>query len=127
LVAHRESRMTDVLVLEMDPAKVARLKITQGGSSAASLPEWRPAMRRLTFKNQPVSIVAQTLGHQLGGPVFDRTGLSGNYDLILQWPGQNNAESEVQAARQAVADQLGLRLISNQETAELLVVEKAGK
>ena len=40
LVAHREPRMTDVLLLEMDPAKVARLKITEGGSRTASTPEW---------------------------------------------------------------------------------------
>lgn len=85
------------------------------------------AVRRLVFTNQPVSIVAQTLGRQLGRPVVDRTGVSGNYDLMLEWPGQHNTDSELQAVRQAVADQLGLRLISNQEMAELLVVEKAGR
>jgi len=125
LVAHRESRMTDVLLLEMDPAKVARLKITGGGSSTASPPGWSSAVRRLAFTNQPVSIVAQTLGHQLGRPVVDRTGVSGNYDLLLQWTAQNDVNSEVQAVQQAVADQLGLRLISSQELAALLVVEKA--
>jgi uncharacterized protein (TIGR03435 family) len=125
LVAHRESRMTDVLLLEMDPAKVARLKITGGGSSTASPPGWSSAVRRLAFTNEPVSIVAQTLGHQLGRPVVDRTGVSGNYDLLLQWKAQNDVNSEVQAVQQAVADQLGLRLISSQELAALLVVEKA--
>jgi len=125
LVAHRESRMTDVLLLEMDPAKVARLKITGGGSSTASPPVWSSAVRRLAFTNEPVSIVAQTLGHQLGRPVVDRTGVSGNYDLLLQWTAQNDVNSEVQAVQQAVADQLGLRLISSQELAALLVVEKA--
>ena len=127
LTAHRESRMTDVLLLEMDPAKVARLKTTAGGRSMASPPDWSSAVRQFAFTNQPVETVVQTLGRQLGMPVFDRTGLAGNYDLSFQWPGQNNADSEVKAIQQALADQLGLRLISSQEMAELLVVEKAGK
>jgi uncharacterized protein (TIGR03435 family) len=79
------------------------------------------------MKNQPVFLLTQILENHLGAPVFDRTGLSGNYDLTLQWPAQNSSNLEVPAIQQAVADQLGLRLVSKQETAELLVVEKTGK
>ena len=124
LTAHREPRMTDVLLLEMDPAKVARLKTTAGGRSMASPPEWSSAVRQFAFTNQPVETVVQTLGRQLGMPVFDRTGLSGNYDLLLQWPGQNNLDAEVLAIQKAVADQLGLRLVPGRESVEILVVEK---
>ena len=46
---------------------------------------------------------------------------------MLEWPGQSAGDSEVQAIGKAVADQLGLRLVSNPEKAELLVVEKAVK
>jgi uncharacterized protein (TIGR03435 family) len=124
LTAHRESQMTDVLLLEMDPAKVARLKTTAGGRSMASPPEWSSAVRQFAFTNQPVETVVQTLGRQLGMPVLDRTGLSGNYDLLLQWPGQNNLDAEVLAIQKAVADQLGLRLVPGRESVEIIVVEK---
>ena len=127
LVAHRESRMTDVLVLEMDPAQVARLKTTEGGSSTMDSSGGRSAVRWLAFRNQPISVLARMLEGHMGLPVFDRTGLSGKYDLRLQWPGQGDANSGVQALQQAVADQLGLRLISKPEMAELLVVEKASR
>jgi RNA polymerase sigma factor (sigma-70 family) len=128
LVAHREPRMTEVLVLEKDPAQAARLKISAGGQSTVNSPEWQPSgVRKLGMKNQPVFLLTQILENHLGAPVFDRTGLSGNYDLTLQWPAQNSSNLEVPAIQQAVADQLGLRLVSKQETAELLVVEKTGK
>jgi len=129
LVAHRESRMTDVLLLEVDPANVRRIKSSEVGSSTVDLPtSWRAAgVRKLALTNQPVSFLARVLENNLGVPVFDRTGLSGNYDLMIEWPGQNNAESEEKVIRQAVADQLGLRLVPGREAADLLVVERAPK
>jgi uncharacterized protein (TIGR03435 family) len=61
----------------------------------------------------------------LGAPVFDRTGLTGNYDLMLGWNAQTNAASEQETIRQAIADQLGLSLVPGRESVEVLVVEKA--
>jgi uncharacterized protein (TIGR03435 family) len=127
LVAHREARMTDVLLLEMAPAKAARLKMTGGGRSAVSPPQWTAAVRRFAFTNLPVTVVARILGNHLGAPVFDRTGLSGNYDLAIEWSRQNDTDSEEQAIRQTIADKLGLQLISRQEMADLLVVENTGR
>jgi uncharacterized protein (TIGR03435 family) len=128
LVAHLEQRMTNVLVLEKDPDQAARLNKSKGGNRTTSFPGWQAAnVRKLALTNQPVSLLTQILEGHLGAPVFNRTGLQGNYDLMVQWPAQNDGHSEEQAIQQAVADQLGLRLVSRQETAQLLVVEKAGR
>ena len=128
LVAHRESQMTEVLILKGNLADGENMRISQGGNRTANMPGWQPSgVRKLGMTNQPVSLLARILESHLGAPVYDRTGLPGNYDLMLQWPAQNGTNSEVQAIQQAVADQLGLRLVSRQEKVNLLVVEKTGK
>lgn len=126
LTAQRESRLTDVLVLEVNPVTGARLRPSAGGTSATSSPGWQASgVRTLTLTNQPVALLAQILEGHLGIPVFDRTGLTGNCDVRLDWDAQTNAESEEEVIRQAMAAQLGLRLVPGRESANVLVVEKA--
>ena len=82
-------------------------------------------VRTLTLTNQPVALLAEILEGHLGIPVLDRTGWTGNCDVRLDWDAQTNAKSEEEVIRQAMAAQLGLRLIPGRESVEVLVVEKA--
>jgi uncharacterized protein (TIGR03435 family) len=125
LVAHRESRMTDVLVLEVNPATGARLKISEGGNRTVSFSGWQASgVRKLVLTNQPVSLLTRILEGHLGLPVFDRTESTANCDVMLEWNAQTNAKSEEETIRQAIAAQLGLRLVPGRESVEVLVVER---
>ena len=125
LVAHRETRLTDVLALEVNPATGARLRTSEGGKGAVSFSGWRASgVRRLVLTNQPVALLNQLLESHLGLPVFDRTGWTANCDVKLEWNAQTNVTAEEVIIRLALASQLGLRLVLGQESVEMLVVEK---
>lgn len=126
LVAHRETRVTDVLVLEADPTTGVGLRTSAGGNGTVSYPSWRVAgMRKLAFTNQHVSTLARILEGHLGLPVFDRTGLTANCDVMLEWNAQANPDSEEETIRQAIAAQLGIRLVPSRQPVEVLVVQRA--
>jgi uncharacterized protein (TIGR03435 family) len=79
----------------------------------------------LTFMASQLSIMGQ-----LGRRVVDRTGLSGNVDFTLEWspdsPNPTTAEAELLPGltfKEAVSEQLGLKLVSQTGPVELLIVD----
>ena len=72
-----------------------------------------------TYKcnGQPISSLTGFLESHFGIPVIDRTDLKGNFDIELKWRDSNDL-------KQKLANQLGLVLVPNRETVEMLVVEK---
>ena len=79
---------------------------------------------------------------QVGGPVQDATGLKGRYDLSLTWyreiPPEEKARLEAMGEtvaageggptfRQAVQDQLGLRLEVKKGMVPVMVIDRADK
>jgi uncharacterized protein (TIGR03435 family) len=95
---------------------------------------------------QPISALARALSHALGRPVLDRTGLTGEYDIALQWTpesqtpmfkgteeGQQNSGSRPSADSSgpsiftAIQEQLGLKLESQKGLAEVLVIDHVEK
>jgi uncharacterized protein (TIGR03435 family) len=54
-------------------------------------------------------------------PVFDQTGLSGNFAFYLRWDAKGGRDK----LKQAMVEQLGLELVSSVQPVEMLVVEKA--
>ena len=80
--------------------------------------------------------LAQVLSTALGRPVLDRTGLTGLYDLLLQWDDAPVREGGVPGLDPSVApgnsfgsifsaiqEQLGLRLESRQAPVEVVVID----
>jgi uncharacterized protein (TIGR03435 family) len=59
------------------------------------------------------------LTEQLGRPVLDKTGLVGDYDFTLKWGPKENGDSIFNA----VQEQLGLKLESQQGPVEVLVID----
>jgi len=59
----------------------------------------------------------------IGQPVIDRTGLTGSYAVDLNWQ-PAAGQSEADALRQALLDQLGLELAPDQQSINMLIVEK---
>ena len=59
-------------------------------------------------------------------PVIDRTGLTGSYDVDLKWQ-WGRGQSEQNAFKQAVLDQLGLNLVPGREKIDIVVIKKSTK
>jgi uncharacterized protein (TIGR03435 family) len=84
---------------------------------------------KITAKCMPISSLAKVLTDQLHRPVIDKTALTGNYDLTLQWtPDDSPASTDANAAPSiytAVQEQLGLKLQPAKAPVEVLVVDHA--
>jgi bla regulator protein blaR1 len=93
----------------------------------------------------PLDVLIRAISGQLGRPVIDRTGLSGNFDIKLQWtpdPGQAPrpfgdappagvepppSDPNGPSIFTALQEQLGLRLESQKGPVDLLVIDRVEK
>jgi uncharacterized protein (TIGR03435 family) len=102
----------------------------------------RNARGYLEAAGVPLSEVVVALGQQLQRPIVDKTGLTGLYDIKLQWTpdpiagGPSKAPDEEAARRvdpngvsifTAIEEQLGLRLESSKGPVEVLVIDSVQK
>jgi len=91
-----------------------------------------------------MSFMTDNLAKHLGQPVFDRTGLTGDYDFTLKWPPKGERPDEplthidaqtgattvhISSASlvAAVEDQLGLKLDPQTIPLPVLVIDRAEK
>ena len=108
-----------------------------GGPSAVAPSGKRPACemlasrRFLTGGTRTMAQLATTLQAMVGRPVIDRTGLTGGFDVDLQWAatevdsaaGGNPSPSDGPSIFTAVQEQLGLKLESGRDRFEVLVID----
>ena len=84
---------------------------------------------KLEGRGLPMAHLAKTLADQVHRTVIDKTGLTGNYDLTLQWtPDDRPASTDDNAPPSiytAVQEQLGLKLQPAKAPVEVLVVDHA--
>jgi uncharacterized protein (TIGR03435 family) len=86
--------------------------------------ESRRILFRFEFSHEPVSELVRVLSLAItGGPVMDKTGLTGVYDFTLEFARDVTGAP----ARAAVQERLGLRLEPAQESMERLVIESVQK
>jgi uncharacterized protein (TIGR03435 family) len=118
------------------------LTIAKGGSKLKAPEHPGPTDIRvmgnaISRQRGELSRMTQLLSGALGRPVVDRTGLSGIYDIQLQWddapiPGGGVIGLDAPAAPDtnhgsiftAVEQQLGLRLVSGRAPVEMLVIDQ---
>ena len=123
--------------METRPGPIYELVVAKGGSKL------KPSANKecgvsfnsngnsstITAKCQPMASLAKTLFAQLHRPVVDKTALTGNYDLTLQWtPDGAPASTDDNAPPSiytAVQEQLGLKLQPAKAPVEVLVVDHA--
>ena len=93
--------------------------------NAAGKARWRSG--KGTVQN-----LAEMIGNQLGMPVSDRTGLTGQYDITLSWSSGGGIDRRADAdadpgmtVEAAVQQQLGLKLVSKKGLVDIIVVDKA--
>lgn len=94
------------------------------------LPPSGPGMVRISGRGISLALLANSLPTQtglaiVGRPVIDRTGLSGLYDLTLEWAGMLNGQPnpEGPSFEAALREQLGLKLQSDKGPVEILVID----
>ena len=93
--------------------------------------------RQITAENARLQNLTETLSYLIGTPVVDRTGLEGTFDYRLEWTPDELQVRSTEAPPQADGDaprldgalqqQLGLKLVSQKDQVEVMVVEKADK
>jgi uncharacterized protein (TIGR03435 family) len=121
LTAHPEKRNADVLLLRVQNPNPPNLKRHQQGDSNSS---WFGGNGKITIKNNDLGGFFSDVEGRMGAPVINQTGITGRYDLELDWrpkPG----ETEKDAYRRALLEQLGLELVPANMPMEMLIVEKA--
>ena len=132
LQLHRESRTTQVYVLGVGKA---------GSKLETSVPNnsRKPGCARVISGEVGAaadcySVTSAQLAQQLqtlapayftDGPIVDRTGLTGTYDLRLEWMMLQQLEAGMTGPTMfAAVEKLGLSLEKKRDTAEMLVVDR---
>jgi uncharacterized protein (TIGR03435 family) len=133
LQTHRESRVTQVYALELGKGE---LKLTAAAPNASRPPGCsrvivgsETAGAAADCNNISTSQLAQQLpalapAYFRDGPVVDRTGLTGAYDLHLEWLLAAQIEAGLSGPTMFTAvEKLGLSLKKVREPAEMLIVD----
>jgi uncharacterized protein (TIGR03435 family) len=89
------------------------------------------ASGKSTMETADLSALVFQLSSQLGRPVVDKTGLTGKYEIKLEWtrdqgPGSNDSTSTDSSGPSiftAVQEQLGLKLNSTKGPVDTLVID----
>ncbi|HVV44086.1 MAG TPA: TIGR03435 family protein [Bryobacteraceae bacterium] len=131
LQAHRETREQSSYVLKI--AKDGpKLKTSENGATNI-----RVNGNSIDLEHGEISRLTQLLSSALGKPVVDRTGLTGYYNVSLQWSDAPVADGGVigldahatsdpnrESIFSAIQNQLGLQLVSQRAPVEMIVIDK---
>jgi len=129
------------LEVHQEPRKIAHLilSVDKGGPKFAKSEADGPQGRvnygpgDLEYRRIAVSAFAVLLSRVMKQPVLDHTGLTGLYNMKLQWtpddapPAEDGRPTPKPDVFTAVRQQLGLRLEASKDPLEVLVVDRAEK
>jgi uncharacterized protein (TIGR03435 family) len=125
LVAHTETRDTDVLVLKNTNPNAPGLKISKGGGPNIWMNSGSVKLVGYKMTDPSGFDVAHTIGMYFNMPVVDETGLTGAYDIDFHWNANLQGDAAKKEVQRALSEQLGLELVPDRRPMEMLVVEKA--
>jgi uncharacterized protein (TIGR03435 family) len=131
LVAHKEMRPTDVLLLvASDPSRLQSFR-TKGGQFACYIMGMGDNKQIQYYTNAPLSLLAaQVVQAYFQKPCIDKTDPKAKYDFTIQWevPQGLDRQARIEALRPVMKDRLnhlGLDLVPTNIPVETLVAEKA--
>jgi uncharacterized protein (TIGR03435 family) len=130
LKLHRETREMSVYALVMAKSGPKLKKTSSSGSMMRRGSEGQDI--RLTFTGSPLDMLAQQLSTipGVGRPVVDKTGIEGRHDFELQLaaPPQSAVTGPSgESLFTAIEEQLGLKLESQKEPIEILVIDSVAR
>jgi len=119
LIAHKETRTTNVFVLKVHKYGMPGLKIDRRTGNESIVLDNNKA----TLIDSTMALIAANLGGYLVNvPIVDETGLTNRYDATLKWSGNFVG---VDGINELMQNELGLELVAEQRPIEMLVVEYA--
>jgi uncharacterized protein (TIGR03435 family) len=75
----------------------------------------------------PMAVLASMLTRPVGRPVVDKTGITGNYDIALNFAPEGSTDSTLPSIFTALQEQLGLKLEPQKVPVEMLVIDHLEK
>jgi uncharacterized protein (TIGR03435 family) len=116
LTAHKEFKEVAVFALKL-PADGTPIRLTlKEGVNARG----EGTFNSVKMPGFPISMLAEALSDRLRRPVVDETGLSGSFDIALDWKDGSDLPKSVK-------DQLGLELVPAKRAVQVLVVDHVEK
>ncbi len=120
LVVHHEVRMVPGYFLVV-AKHGSRLQEAAPGHTINFRADVSPG--NLKGYNWTMPFCALMLTPKAGSPVVDRTGLTGNYDLSLQYAPELTSDTELPSLFTAIRDSLGLELNAAKVPSDTLVID----
>jgi uncharacterized protein (TIGR03435 family) len=120
LTAHVETRETNVLLIKIKNSNLPNLKLHLSADNSSS---WTGENYKTIIKNQQLTSFFDNVESELGVPAQNETNLKGRYDLQLDWT-PRPGETDKEAYKRALSEQLGLELVPSRESIKMLVVDK---
>ena len=124
LITHREIKPVHGYALVV-AKKGPRLQPTSGGHPPGFRVYVAPG--RLEGLNWSMQTLAAMLQHPAGRPVIDKTGITGSYDIKLNFAPDLTTESSLPSVFTALQETLGLKLKAEQVPVEMLVIDHVDK
>lgn len=119
---HRETKEMQVYALGV--AKTgSKMTAHAGGGDNSTHINSGPAKTLMQSTNISMRVLANTLGGRLDRMVIDNTGLTGGYDLTLEWAPNPSPDSTEPSLFTALQEQLGLKLESTKAPVEIIVID----
>lgn len=75
----------------------------------------------------PVTVLASMLARPVGQPVVDKTGITGNYNIVLNFAPEGSTDSTLPSIFTALQEQLGLKLEPQKVPVEMLAIDHLEK
>jgi len=126
MVSHNETRESPVYALVVDkPERGPSAGVKNAAVPCAPDCGMHIGRGSLRARRVPMPTLAEFLSQVTGRLVSDATGLTGNFDLDLQWNAdiQQQASTDAPSIFTALQEQLGLRLDSRRGPVPVLVID----
>jgi uncharacterized protein (TIGR03435 family) len=125
-------RLTLVTRMEQRPFSFVAVVPAKTGSKLTPAKEGESAPGsgapgRITGVQMPISVLVSLLSRFEGQLFVDKTGLTGRYQIKLEWAPDSDPNRNGLSLSEALEEQLGLRMERRREPLDVIVVERAEK
>ena len=134
LVAHREQKLVSgyALVvakggLKLHPDAFQPSKKVDSADTKEEQPHGQILPNELRGWKMNIAGLAGLLESPAGGPVIDKTGITGDYDIKLSYATARFTDSNLPDIFTAVQEQLGLKLVPQKVPVDFLVIDHVNK
>jgi uncharacterized protein (TIGR03435 family) len=132
LAFHHERRVLNyyALVVGKGGPATLKLKLPAGNDIPVSAPTGVQGQLRILSNRMPMETVVSLLSRYMRALVVDQTGLRGDFEVKLVWTPDDRPVPDNERGPSifaAVEEQLGLRLVAEKGSMDVLVVDRAEK